>query len=293
MKNIPRRPTAILAKVQSYTKFRDVAKCIQLVALATLKKLKNKIATRHIALTAVKDLFYLENKKNLELTYYYDKRLAIIVITTEKSCSGAINNRTNKYFIKFYQKIRNSVKFVNFLFIGKKGLVLVKRRYRTNVSFRLFKELEKDSNTLFISYLIVNDLHKKKFDSCLIFFNKYENSFNSKMALYQIDSFDLFLYNVYSIDRSTNKFLDLLVDKNVLDDFFFLELYYFCFCLIILDALEENNYSELASRAQAMEAAVTNTTDRIALLTMIYNKTRQALITNEIIEILNASSAIK
>jgi len=293
MKNIPRRPTAILAKVQSYTKFRDVVKCIQLVSLATLKKLKNKIFTRHIALAGVKDLFYSENGKNLELIYYSDKRLSMIVITTEKSCSGAINNRTNKYVLKFYQKIRTISKFVNFLFIGKKGLSLIKRRYRTNISFRLFKELEKDTNTLFISYLIVNDLHKKKFDTCLIFFNKYENSFNSKMSLYQIDSFDLFLHNVYSLDRKTNKFLDLLVDKNILDDFFFLELYYFCFCLVVLDALEENNYSELASRAQAMEAAVTNTTDRIALLKMIYNKTRQALITNEIIEILNASSAIK
>ena len=43
MKSVPRRPTLILLKVQSYTRFRDVAKCIQLVALATLKKMKNKI----------------------------------------------------------------------------------------------------------------------------------------------------------------------------------------------------------------------------------------------------------
>lgn len=293
MKNIPRRPTLILAKIQSYTKFRDVAKCIQLVSLATLKRFKNKISTRHIALSAVKDLFYSEGYKSLELNYFDDKRISIVIITTEKSCSGAINNRTNRNVMKFYQKIRNNIKFTNFLFLGKKGLLLIKRRFRTNISFRVFRELEKDFNTLFISYLIVNDLYKKKFDICLIFFNKYESGFKSKIAMYQINSFDVFSFNVYSLNKRTNRFIDLLVEKNILDDFFFLELYYFCFCLVILDALEENNYSELASRAQAMEAAVSNTTDRIAFLTLVYNNTRQALITNEIIEILNASSAIK
>lgn len=293
MKSIPRRPTLLLAKIQSFTKFRDVVKCIQLVSLASLKKLKNKLATRNIALSAIKELFYVENNSNLELSYYEDKRVSLIIITTEKSCSGSINNRTNRFVLKFYQKVRGFIKFANFLFLGKKGLVLIKRRFRTNLSLRLFRELEKDVNCLFISYLVVNDLHKKKFDICTIFFNKFESGFNSKMALYQIDSFDLFLLNIFSIDRSPNRLLDLLVEKNIGDDFFFLELYYFSFCLILLDALEENNYSELASRAQAMESAVTNTTDRIAFLTLVYNKTRQALITNEIIEVLNASSAIK
>jgi F-type H+-transporting ATPase subunit gamma len=195
--------------------------------------------------------------------------------------------------LKFYQKIRGFIKFANFLFLGKKGLVLVRRRFKTNLSLRLFRELEKDVNCLLVSYLVVNDIHKKKFDVCLIFFNKFESGFNSKFSMYQIDSFDTFLLKIFSNDRPSNKLLDLLVEKNISDDFFFLELYYFAFCLVLLDALEENNYSELASRAQAMESAVTNTTDRIAFLTLVYNKTRQALITNEIIEVLNASSAIK
>lgn len=291
MKSIPRRPTLLLAKIQSFTKFRDVVKCIQLVSLASLKKLKNKLSTRHIALSAIKELFYVE--KNLESSYYENKRISLVIITTEKSCSGSINNRTNRMVLKFYQKIRGFIKFANFLFLGKKGLVLIKRRFKTNLSLRLFRDLEKDANCLFISYLVVNDLHKKKFDVCVIFFNKFESGFSSNFAMYQIDSFDTFLLNIFSIDRTPNKFLDLLVEKNIGDDFFFLELYYFAFCLVLLDALEENNYSELASRAQAMESAVTNTTDRIAFLTLVYNKTRQALITNEIIEVLNASSAIK
>jgi F-type H+-transporting ATPase subunit gamma len=293
MKSIPRRPTLLLAKIQSFTKFRDVVKCIQLVSLSSLKKLKNKLATRHIALSAVKELFYVENNSNLDISYYEDKRISFVVITTEKSCSGSINNRTNRMVLKFYQKIRGFIKFANFLFLGKKGLVLVRRRFKTNLSLRLFRELEKDVNCLLVSYLVVNDIHKKKFDVCLIFFNKFESGFNSKFSMYQIDSFDTFLLKIFSNDRPSNKLLDLLVEKNISDDFFFLELYYFAFCLVLLDALEENNYSELASRAQAMESAVTNTTDRIAFLTLVYNKTRQALITNEIIEVLNASSAIK
>lgn len=292
MKNIPKRPTLILARVQSYKRFRDVAKCIQLVSLATLKRLKKKIASRHMALSAIKDLFdsdiYGDND------YYNDKRVSIVAVTTEKSCSGIVNNRVNRNIMRFYLNIIENVKFTNFIFLGKKGLLNIKRRFKKNVSFRVFRDLEKDINSLFISYLIVNSLRKKKFDTLVIFFNKYESGFDSKIARYRIDSFDLFFFNAYSSEQPKRKniFIKSLIEKNVFDDFFFIELYYFSLCLILLDALEENNYSELAARAQSMDAAVTNTTERIDYLTLVYNKTRQALITNEIIEILNASSAI-
>lgn len=255
--------------------------------------MKNKLATRHATLTAVKDLFYVDNNVNLQSAYYENKILSIVTITTEKSCSGAINTRTNRYLLKFYQNVKNIARLVHFTFIGKKGLSVIRRRFRSNLSLRLFKEMEKDANCLLISYLVVNDIHKKNFDTCIIFFNKFESGFSSKIALYQIDSFDRFALNVFSLDKGSNRLFDILIEKNSADDFFFLELYYFCFCLVLLDALEENNYSELASRAQAMESAVKNTTERIALLTMVYNKTRQSLITNEIIEVLNASEAIE
>lgn len=293
MKNIPRRPTLILAKIQSFTKFRDVAKCIQLVSLANLKKLKDKLSSRNISLSASKILFYFHNKSNLDLKYYENKRISFVVITTEKSCSGAINNKTNRFVLKFYQKVISVIKYANFLFIGKKGVSLIKKRFKNNLSLRLFKELEKDVNSLFISYLILNDIHQKKFDLCIIFFCKFDSGFNSNVAFYQIECFDNFLSNIFTSNVHNDKFLDLLIEKNMWDDFFFLELYYYSFCIVLLDTLEENNYSELASRAQAMESAVSNTTERIALLTLVYNKTRQALITNEIIEVLNASSAIK
>ena len=292
MKNIPKRPTLILAKIKSFIKFKDVAKCIQLVALASLKKMKDKLATRHTTLAVMKDLFYIENNINTHPNDYENKILSIVTITTEKSCSGAINTRTSRYVLRFYQKIRNIVRLSHFIFIGKKGSLLIRKRFKNNVSIKLFKELEKDVNSLVLSYLVVNSIHKKNFDTCIIFFNKFESGFSSKIAYYQIDSFDQFVLNVYSSDRPFNRLFDLLIEKNIGDDFFFLELYYFYFCLILLDALEENNYSELASRAQAMESAVKNTTERIASLTLVYNKTRQALITNEIIEVLNASSAI-
>lgn len=293
MKNIPKRPTLILARVQSYKRFRDVARCIQLVSLATLKRLRKKIVSRHMALSAIKTLFDADIYGDTD--YYNDKRISIIAVTTEKSCSGIVNNRVNRNIMKFYLSVIDNVKFTHFIFLGKKGLLNMRRRFKKNVSFKVFRDLEKDINSLFISYLIVNSLRKKKFDTLVIYFNKYENGFDSKIARYRIDSFDLFFFNIYSPEqpKRRNVFVKALFEKNVFDDFFFIELYYFSLCLILLDALEENNYSELAARAQSMDAAVTNTTERIDYLTLVYNKTRQALITNEIIEILNASSAIK
>jgi len=60
--------------------------------------------------------------------------------------------------------------------------------------------------------------------------------------------------------------------------------------LIILDSIEENDYSSHGARARTMENAFTNTDKVVSYLRLRYNKSRQAVITNEIIEVLNGST---
>lgn len=74
--------------------------------------------------------------------------------------------------------------------------------------------------------------------------------------------------------------------------FFLNDLYNFSFSLTLLDALEENELSELGARACAMENASQNAKKLITALELEYNKARQANITNELIEIVSCVESI-
>jgi len=57
--------------------------------------------------------------------------------------------------------------------------------------------------------------------------------------------------------------------------------------------LAENNTSELGSRMQSMESSSKNASEMLSKLTLLYNRTRQAAITTELIEIISGASALE
>lgn len=82
------------------------------------------------------------------------------------------------------------------------------------------------------------------------------------------------------------------MDNNLENKTFVIDFYFYFFSLLVLDSFQEVEYSELGAKAKTMELALQNVTETISILRLKYNKIRQSTITNEIIEILNASIAI-
>ena len=62
--------------------------------------------------------------------------------------------------------------------------------------------------------------------------------------------------------------------------------------MVLLDALEENEYSSLGARVTAMDNSTTNAAKMIDTMSLLYNKARQASITNELIEIVSAANFV-
>ena len=110
-----------------------------------------------------------------------------------------------------------------------------------------------------------------------IIFNKYFSIYNQEVTYYAIISFKTF----YKVIK-TYKFIDK-------DDDNLMSIYGYTICLILLDVIMQNNYSESGSRATAMQNTVKNAQDNIKELTFVYNRLRQSKITNELIEILSST----
>ena len=74
---------------------------------------------------------------------------------------------------------------------------------------------------------------------------------------------------------------------------FLLDLAEFKTGAVMYNALAENNTSELGSRMQSMESSSKNASEMLQKLTLLYNRTRQAAITTELIEIISGASALE
>lgn len=99
--------------------------------------------------------------------------------------------------------------------------------------------------------------------------------------MYEFSSFSIFFDYIYN-HRKDNLFFDLLISNCLLS---LRSLYNYNVCLIVLDAFDETKYSELGCRAFSMEMAHRNATDLIQEKMLIYNKARQAGITNDLLEV--------
>lgn len=77
------------------------------------------------------------------------------------------------------------------------------------------------------------------------------------------------------------------------DIYFYKDLYSFSFSLILLKSLHENEMSELGGRITAMQNASKNAQELIQKLKLLFNKSRQAYITNELIEIVSCLNSLE
>jgi ATP synthase F1 gamma subunit len=205
-----------------------------------------------------------------------------LIITSEKSCCGKLNSDVlgvSKGVIHSY--IENN-KIVSLICIGWKGKSGLLSKFKSDVGISI-SFCNKVS--YFLSYLVVLCILDTTFERCHVYFSKYYKIFEQAPAFYDFVSFDDFFLNLYRNSKE-NVFFDFLLNS----DFFSLRnLYIYNICLIVLDALDENKYSELGSRAFSMEMAHRNAIELIVEKMLIYNKVRQACITKDLLEVVSGA----
>ncbi len=288
-------PRFLKAKLVSYEIFNEIANSIKLVAMSKLKKLKKKIETRLVSLGLVKSIFKsftaLESIiDNTDSIYNrYNKNL-IIFFTSDKSCSGSINYPIVRAAYDLVDDLKSDGSLISIFPVGKKGYLFLRNKYRKDIK-RLCYNITQRMSISISSFLVTREILKFEFDNCYILFTRFINNFKQNVSVYEVPAYNKFFSIIFS-DRPSNLVLDPLINSNYTDETFIKDLYTFSIYLLIVDSFEELLYSELGSKVRTMELAVQNVTETINILRIKYNNARQAVITNEIIEILNATVAI-
>lgn len=218
-----------------------------------------------------------------------DKVHLLVVCTGERGLAGAFNSSIVRLAREKAQALIAEGKTVKMLLVGKKGYDSLRRNYEDKIVD--FIELRSVKT---LTWDVADDIGRKvlalyeagEFDVATLFYSRFQSVISQVPTAQQIipaeipagGEGDRLGGAVYEYEPSEEEILESLLPRNV--------------TVQILRALLENNASFYGAQMSAMDNATRNAGDMIRKQTLLYNRTRQAIITKELIEIISGAEAL-
>jgi F-type H+-transporting ATPase subunit gamma len=217
-----------------------------------------------------------------------DQKQLVVVATSERGLCGGFNTNIVKAAKAKINSLIEDGKDVTIITIGKKGAGVLKREYSDKMiqhfDMSHVKNLAFDDASP-IATRLIEMYEAGDFDVCTLFFAKFVNVLTQEVTPLQLipasisDEGGADLGNAcYDYEPDENEILEDLLPRNV--------------GVQLFRALLENAASEQGSRMTAMDNATRNAGEMIDDLRTTYNRSRQAVITNELIEIISGAEAL-
>ena len=211
-----------------------------------------------------------------------------VVITADRGLCGGFNTNICRKAKNYFEKILKEEKTLKIYTVGSKGYDQLKRAYGSyiieKVNFKVLKKITyKEAEE--VGNKIIKLFNESQFDVCKIFYNKFKNVITQipqEQQLIPIESQKngqgKISDNFYEFEPEENEILNDLLPRNISTQIF--------------KAFLENAASEQGSRMTAMDNATRNAGDLVDKLTITYNRSRQAAITKELIEIISGAESL-
>ena len=259
-------------RLKSIKNIEKITKTMKIVASTRLNK-----AQRAMASSRVFNKTDSEFNENTEPALVEDKKTLVIVVSSDKGLCGSIHTQISKAARKRFNELNGNVDFVA---IGDKTKTQLLRTHGDNVKLS-FNGVGKQEPNFFEASLIADEIQSLgEYDNVEILYNKFVNTV----------SFEPSTFNVYSqeaIEKAPglSKYeLETEEVTSTVSDF--------SLANSILAAMAEGYASEVSARRNAMDNASKNAGDMINSYTILYNRSRQAVITNELVDIITGASSL-
>ena len=213
----------------------------------------------------------------------------LLVCTGERGLSGAFNSSIVRLARERALALMSEGKEVKFFCVGRKGYEQLRRQFDKqiveHVELRSVKQIG-FRNAEDITKKVVARFEAGEFDVCTLFYARFKSVIAQVPTAQQI--IPLVIENtggdangasaVYDYEPAEDEILEDLLPRNL--------------AMQVFRALLENNASFYGAQMSAMDNATRNAGDMIRKQTLVYNRTRQAMITKELIEIISGAEAI-
>ena len=285
-------------RIKSVKSTQKITKAMKMVAAAKLRKAQENaekgrpysLKMQNIILNLTKSISDPENAPKLLVGTGKDQVHLCVVLTADRGLCGGFNSNICKLAKTNFKKFLREGKEIKIITVGSKGLDQIKREYGKYVikkfSFKEKKQISFNEAEI-IGKEIIELFNKNEFDKCTIFYNNFKNVITQIPQAQQIipaekielsDKDEKEEKLSYEFEPDEDEILEDLLPKNISTQVF--------------KAFLENAASEQGSRMTAMDNATRNAGDLVDKLTINYNRSRQASITKELIEIISGAESL-
>jgi F-type H+-transporting ATPase subunit gamma len=217
-----------------------------------------------------------------------DRVHLLVVATGERGLAGAFNSSIVRLAREHINRLLAEGKEVKILTVGKKGYEQLRRNYEKNIVERIELRGVRTlgyANGADIADTVIGMYHRGEFDIATLFYARFKTVISQIPTAQQIvpPKFEAPAATtgataIYEYEPDEEELLAELLPRYVATQIF--------------RALLENNASFYGSQMSAMDNATRNAGDMIRKQTITYNRTRQAMITKELIEIISGAEAL-
>ena len=282
-------------RISSVKSTKKITSAMKMVAAAKLKRAQdNAEKTRPYARKMSEIVNSLvENNKSKEFKFSEKKtkktrNILLIVCSADRGLCGGFNGSIIKFSKKLSEKIINDGGQVSYIFVGKKAYQSLQRFCGESI-LDFFSDIANPS----IEFELASSIRDKilelflndSMDECYLIYTEFKSAISQTVQSLKLLPLNALETNdnnssdrSYDFEPSEEEILNEIIPKNI--------------AIQIHTALLENLASEQGSRMTAMDNATRNANDMIDNLTLFYNRSRQALITKELIEIISGAEAV-
>jgi F-type H+-transporting ATPase subunit gamma len=283
-------------RISSVKSTQKITKAMKMVAAAKLRRAQESAENgrpfsekmNNIILNLSNSITEKENASKFLVGTGKNNVHLCVVITADRGLCGGFNTNICRLAKNYFEKILKEGKTLKIFTVGSKGDDQLKRIYSSyiieKVNFKGFKKVTyKEAE--FVGKKIIKLFNESQFDVCKIFYNKFKNVMTQIPQVQQIIPVESDKNeekknsdNFYEFEPEESEILENLLPRNISTQIF--------------KAILENAASEQGSRMTAMDSATRNAGDLVDKLTITYNRSRQAVITKELIEIISGAESL-
>lgn len=281
----------IVGKIKSVQNTRKVTRALEMVSASKIRKAQDLMQGSRPYARMMRQIIGHLAHANLETPHPFTverqevRRVGYIVIATDRGLCGGLNNTMFRRLLSEMRAWQEQGVEVTTVIVGRKAAQFF-RRLKVNISASTqdLGERPRLEDLIGSIKVVLDDYREERLDRLYVSYNQFVNTMTQNVTLDQLlplpasDEDNLKQYWDYLYEPSPDALLDDLLVRYIES--------------MVYQATLENLASEHAARMVAMKSASDNASNLIDDLKLVYNKARQAAITQEISEIVGGAAAV-
>ena len=281
-------------RIASVKSTQKITKAMKMVAAAKLRRAQESAEKgrpysekmNNVILNLSNGISDKENAPKLLSGTGDDKVHLCVIMTSDRGLCGGFNSNIIKKAKSYFSKILKEGKELKIITVGSKGNDQLKRYYGDKIIENISFKESKNANYFDadkVGKIVIEKFEAGEFDVCTVFYNQFKNVITQIPQAQQIiplnneeDENDV--DGIYEFEIDEDEILSNLLPKNISTQIF--------------KAMLENSANEQGSIMNAMDNATRNAGEMVDKLTIEYNRSRQAEITKELIEIITGAESL-